>query len=193
MSEVIVVDTREQFAAEVAAYLQSKKIDVQQITDPRQLRRCTPKLHDTVVALWAECPDQAGIQVPRTMMRAIAVSRRPIPVVLYASRRESLTGLLEPGMQYPTLVVSAHACSVAGVVQRVVRQVRSSQDKARAFEDWAHANQVSLAGLPGRVSVFTGDGNGGFTVLGDPQDPLTAVGCLLDPSAHVNLAEHSFY
>lgn len=193
MSKVVVVDTREGFSAEMAACLKTLDVEVLQVTDPLQLRQCSRARGELVVALWAECPDRDGVNIPRMVMRAIAASRRFIPVVLYTARREALVGLIEPGMQYPTVIFSAHACSVAGAVQRVVKQMWARRDAEQAFEDWACVNQVSLAGSPGRVSVFSADGNGGFRVLGDPQHPLSAVGSLVEASASSPSVEPAFY
>jgi len=193
MSRVIIVDTRQKFLTELAACCRSLEADITQIVDPLALKNIQQTLHDAVVALWIDCPPVHGVHIAQYVMRAIAASRLSIPVVLYGARRDAFASFLEPGMPYPHLVLSAHACAVAGIIQRVCRLKMTRQQRIDAFEDWACQNQVSVAGSPGRVSVVTSDDNGGFTTLADPQNPLAAVGCLLATASPAPSTEPLFY
>jgi hypothetical protein len=193
MSRVIIVDTRKRFLAELATCCKSMDAEITQVVNPTALKDLKQALHDTVVALWIDCPPVQGVNIAQFVMRAIAASRLSIPVVLYGSRRDAFTNFLEPGMPYPHLALSAHACAVAGIIQRVCRQKQSQRQQVQAFEDWACQNHVSIAGTPGRVSVVTSDGTGGFTPIGAPQNPLAAVGSLLTAPSEVQQAEPLFY
>ena len=193
MSKIIVVDTREDFLSEVAVCCKSLQAEFIPIADPAELGNHAVTLRDAVVVLWADCPPRTGVNVPQMILRAITASRLSIPVILYTSNKEGLTNLLEPGLQYPTMMLTAHACSVAGAIKRVIRQQQNIQKRKTAFEDWAYQNQVSVAGTPGRVSVFVDNQQGGFTTLGEPQDPLRAVGCLLQSPHTAEAREPVFY
>ncbi len=193
MSRVIIVDTRQKFLAELAACCKSIDAEITQVVDPSTLKDVRQTLHDAVVALWIDCPAVHGVNIAQFVMRAIAASRLSIPVVLYGSRRDAFTNFLEPGMPYPHLALSAHACAVAGTIQRVCRLKQSQQQRVHAFEDWACQNRISIAGAPGRVSVVTSAGNGGFTPPGAPQNPLAAVGTLLTAPSERQYAEALFY
>lgn len=193
MSRVIIVDTRQKFLSELAACCKSLDAEITNVVDPTALKDMKQVLYDAVVAVWIDCPPLHGVNIAQSVLRAIAASRLSIPIVLYGSRRDAFTDFLEPGMPYPHLALSAHACAVAGIIQRVCRQKLSQQQRIHAFEDWACQNQVSIAGTPGRVSVVTSDGDGGFTPIGAPQNPLAAVGSLLAAPSDVQQAEPLFY
>ncbi len=62
-----------------------------------------------------------------------------------------------------------------------------------AFEDWACQNRVSIAGTAGKVSVFAPNGDSGFEMLAQPQDPLAATGCLLAAASETDGAGAVFY
>jgi hypothetical protein len=193
MSRVIIVDTRQKFISELSACCKSMKEEITAVVDPTSLKEMQQSLHDAVVAMWIDCPPVRGVNVVQYVMRALAASRLSVPVVLYGSRRDAFGTFLEPGMPYPHLVLSAHACAVAGIIQRVVRLKSSRRQKLNAFEDWASRNHVSIAATPGRVSVVAADGHDGFTTLAAPQNPLAAVGSLLAAAPEIQQAEPLFY
>ena len=183
MGKIVVVDQREAFLSEVVTCCKSFDVEVVPTPAPSELKDHTLPLHDVVVAIWADFPRLKGMSVPKMMLRAISVSRMSIPVILYSARQEAFAEVLEPGMLYPYCVLTAHACSLAGTIKRVMSQWLAWNDQINAFEDWACLNKVSIAGQTGRVSVFTHNGNMGFDMLAEPQDPLAATGSLLAASS----------
>jgi hypothetical protein len=193
MGKVVVVDHREAFLSEVAMCCKSFDTEVIQAADPTELRNHGLPLRDVIVAIWADFRKFNGMSVPKMMLRAISVSRMSIPVILYSARAEAFAEVLEPGMPYPYSVLTAHACSLAGTIKRVMNQWQAWTDRIDAFEDWACQNQVSIAGTAGKVSVFTPNGDSGFEMLAQPQDPLAATGCLLAASSDAQGTGAVFY
>ncbi len=193
MSKVIVVDTRSHFLSDMTQCCNSFGAEVIQVVDPAQFNEHTFALNDAIVVLWAEYPDVNGMCVPKTLMRAIAASRLHIPVVLYASRKGSFADVLEPGMLYPNSIITAHACTVAGIIKRVMHRMQANKSVIDAFEDWAFQNKASIAGTPGKVSVFTSNQNGSFDTLKAPLDPFKAVGSLCQSPLCTEGREPVFY
>lgn len=193
MSRVIIVDTRQKFISELTACCRSLDEEITPVVDPAALKDMNQSLHDAVVALWIDCPPVRDVHVARVVMRALAASRLSVPVILYGARRDAFASFLEPGMPYPHLVLSAHACAVAGIIQRVCRLKATRRRQLHAFEDWACRNRVSIAATPGRVSVVAADGSDNFTALAEPQNPLAAAGSLLTADPAVQHAEPLFY
>jgi len=193
MSRVIVVDTRNEFLSDITQFCQSFGAEVVQIKDPSSLNSHSSVLNDAIVVLSAEYPAVNGMCVPKTLMRAIAASRLHTPVVLYASRKEVFSEVLEPGMLYPSAVVTVHACTVAGIVKRVMKHMHAKKGMVDAFEEWAFQNQASIACTPGKVSVFAGNGKGGFDMSENPLEPLKAVGWLSQSELFANGREAVFY
>lgn len=182
MGKIVVVDQREAFLSEVAGCCKSFNAEVIQTPDPSELRHHNLPVHELMLAIWADFPKRQGISVPKMMLRAISVSRMPIPVILYSARTEAFAEVLEPGMLYPYSVLTAHACALAGTIKRVLNQWEGWNAQINAFEDWACENRVSIAGQTGKVSVFAQKGDASFDMLAQPQDPLAATGCLLAAS-----------
>ena len=193
MSRVIVVDTRNEFLSEITQFCQSFGAEVVQVKDPSALNSHSSILNDAIVVLSAEYPDFNGLCVPKTLMRAIAASRLHIPVVLYASRKEALSEVLEPGMPYPSAIVTVHACTVAGIIKRIMKRMHTNKGMVDAFEEWAFQSQASIACTPGKVSVFADNGNEGFDMSEEPLDPLKAVGWLSQSELFVDGREPVFY
>ncbi len=193
MSKVIVVDTRVSFLSDMTQCCKSFGGEVIQVTDPTQFNEHTLKLSDAIVVLWAEYPPVNGICVPKILMQAIAASRLHSPVVLYASRKESFANVLEPGMIYPSSIMTAHACTVAGIIKRVMLRMQTNKRMIDAFEEWAFQTKASIAGTPGKVSVFANNSNGGFDTLKGPLDPLKAVGSLCQSALCTDDREAMFY
>ena len=193
MGKVVVVDHREAFLSEVTACCKSFDTEVIQTADPSALRNHGLPLRDVMVAIWADFPKFNGISVPKMMLRAISVSRMSIPVILYSAREAAFAEVLEPGMPYPYSVLTAHPCSVAGTIKRVLNQWQSWTEQIDAFEDWACQNKVSIAGTAGKVSVFSPKGDSEFEMLAQPQDPLAAAGCLLAAASDAQGAGAVFY
>ncbi len=193
MGKIVVVDHRKTFSSELSACCASFDAEVIQAADPSELRSHGLPIHDVMVAIWADFPKFNGMSVPKMLLRAISVSRMSIPVILYSARAEAFTEVLEPGMPYPYSVLTAHACSLAGTIKRVMNQWQAWNDRIDAFEDWACQNQVSIAGSTGKVSIFAPQGDSEFEMLAQPQDPLAATGCLLSASSSASSAGAVFY
>ena len=70
MTNIIVVDTRQNFLAEVTGACRAVDARIIPIADPSCLKDIRQSLLDAVIALWADCPPVHGVDIARTLLRA---------------------------------------------------------------------------------------------------------------------------